>query len=354
MARSPAPTEGLLGEASGPDPRAIGGIITLFLCHFTGSLRGGCLVPRCRCGQAAPKKESQRLSWPPLPESPPGPDRALAAETAALAAVSTGIALPIRAVFPGENETFPRESSASAVSAEADSDTIRVDADQAAEKLRRATLRHLNRGCGAEVGISSSSREIAAALRLVHDVYVGEGYMEPHPLGMRILLPHHAVKSTTVVSARREGEVVGTLTLLFDGAVGLPMDELYPEALTRARRAGRRIVEVGNFAIAKHVRGTAILMHLMRAAVRLAMAERQDDLVIAVHPKHATFYRTIWLMERFGEVTPYSEVKGAPAIGLRGDLKNAPELLLFFYGWLPRDRNLFTFVFDSSERQQCH
>jgi hypothetical protein len=83
------------------------------------------------------------------------------------------------------------------------------------------------------------------------------------------------------------------------------------------------------------------------------MAEKQDDLVIAVHPKHEVFYRTIWLMERFGEVAPYPEVKGAPAIGLRGDLNNSPELLLFFYGWLPRDRNLFTFVFDSAERQQC-
>jgi hypothetical protein len=294
------------------------------------------------------------MSWRSFPEIAPEPDRAFAAETAALAAVSTGSALPIPEVFSGEHGILSRECSARAVSPGTESDTIRVDADQAAEKLRRATLRHLNRGCGAEVGISTSSREIASALRLVHDVYVGEGYMEPHPLGMRILLPHHALKSTIVVSARRDGEVVGTLTLLFDGAVGLPMDELYPEALTRFRRAGRRIVEVGNFAIAKHVRGTAIVMHLMRAAVRLAMAERQDDLVIAVHPKHATFYRTIWLMERFGQVAPYSEVKGAPAIGLRGDLKNAPELLLFFYGWLPRDRNLFTFVFDSSERQQCH
>jgi len=294
------------------------------------------------------------MSWRPLPNISPEPDRAFAAETAALAAVSTGIALPIPAVPGGEPGTLPRKCAASTALPATVSDTICVDADEAAERLRRATLRHLNRGCGAEVGISTSSREIAAALRLVHDVYVGEGYMEPHPLGMRILLPHHALKSTIVVSARREGEVVGTLSLLFDGAVGLPMDELYPEALTRVRRGSRRIVEVGNFAIAKHVRGTAIVMHLMRAAVRLAMAERQDDLVIAVHPKHETFYRTIWLMERFGDVAPYPEVKGAPAIGLRGDLKNAPELLLFFYGWLPRDRNLFTFVFDSSERQQCH
>ena len=294
------------------------------------------------------------MSWRPLPNISPEPDRAFAAETAALAAVSTGIALPIPAVPGGEPGTLPRKCAASAALPATVSDTICVDADEAAERLRRATLRHLNRGCGAEVGISTSSREIAAALRLVHDVYVSEGYMEPHPLGMRILLPHHALRSTIVVSARREGEVVGTLSLLFDGAVGLPMDELYPEALTRVRRGSRRIVEVGNFAIAKHVRGTAIVMHLMRAAVRLAMAERQDDLVIAVHPKHETFYRTIWLMERFGDVAPYPEVKGAPAIGLRGDLKNAPELLLFFYGWLPRDRNLFTFVFDSSERQQCH
>jgi len=294
------------------------------------------------------------MSWQPLPNISPEPDRAFAAETAALAAVSTGIALPIPAVPGGEAGTLPRKCVASAALPATVSDTICVDADEAAERLRRATLRHLNRGCGADVGISTSSREIAAALRLVHDVYVSEGYMEPHPLGMRILLPHHALRSTIVVSARREGEVVGTLSLLFDGAVGLPMDELYPEALTRVRRGSRRIVEVGNFAIAKHVRGTAIVMHLMRAAVRLAMAERQDDLVIAVHPKHETFYRTIWLMERFGDVAPYPEVKGAPAIGLRGDLKNAPELLLFFYGWLPRDRNLFTFVFDSSERQQCH
>lgn len=293
--------------------------------------------------------------------SPPPPpsraDRAIAAETAAQTAVSTGTALPVPPPRAARvSRRLSRSASLSALVRQtwaATSGTICVDADEAAERVRRACLRHLDRGCGAEIGVAVGPTETAAALRLAHDIYVREGYMEPHPLGMRILLPYHALKTTTVLVARLEGEIVGTLSLMFDSPAGLPMDELYTEALGEARRSGRRLVELSNFAIADCARDGAILLHLMRAALRLAMAERCDDLVIAIHPKHEPFYRTIWLMERFGDLSSYQGVRGAPAIGLRGDLNVMTDLLGFFYGWLPRDCNLFSFVFDLPESEAC-
>src|SRR5215472_9347224 len=169
------------------------------------------------------------------PPPAPKPDRTVAAGTAVQTAVSTGTALPIphpRAARASRG--LSRSASLSALVREtwaATAGTICVDADEAAERVRRACLRHLDRGCGAEIGVAVGATETAAALRLAHDVYVREGYMEPHPLGMRILLPYHALKTTMVLVARRRGEIVGTLSLVFDSPVGLPLDELYPAAL---------------------------------------------------------------------------------------------------------------------------
>ena len=44
------------------------------------------------------------------------------------------------------------------------------------------------------VKLAETKHEVAAALGLLHDTYVREGYMKPHPSGMRLTI-YHALPS---------------------------------------------------------------------------------------------------------------------------------------------------------------
>ncbi len=143
-----------------------------------------------------------------------------------------------------------------------------------------------------DFGLAIDRDTLEQAFRLQHDQYVAQGYMDPHPTGLRLNI-HSALPSTRVFVAKADGRVVGTMTLIVDSQLGLPMDQIYAEA---------------------------ILMRLIRR-ITLYAAEglRSSDICIAVNPRHATFYRKALYFQDFGAMKQYAKVNGAPAVGLRLD-----------------------------------
>lgn len=97
-----------------------------------------------------------------------------------------------------------------------------------------------------------------------------------------------------VVCTARDGEdIVGTLSVRFDGADGLHADLLFGAELDEWRDAGVRLCEFGGLAVDKHShdpkRVLAQIFHLgYLHAHRRAGCER---LVIEVNPRHVGFYR---------------------------------------------------------------
>jgi hypothetical protein len=171
-------------------------------------------------------------------------------------------------------------------------------------------------------GLASDTDTLDAAFRLVHDQYVSRGYMDPHPSGRRLSL-HNALPTTKVFVARRGTEVLGTVSVVQDSVLGLPMDEIYAEELARLRRDQRGIAEVSALAIRSECRalGLPILMRLVRMiVVYTAEVARLDDLCIAVNPRHVGFYQKALSFTMFGPLRGYQKVNGAPAVAMRCDL----------------------------------
>jgi hypothetical protein len=172
------------------------------------------------------------------------------------------------------------------------------------------------------VGLASETDTYDAAFRLVHDQYVWRGYMAPTPSGRRLTV-HHALPTTKVFIARRLDRLVGTLTLVQDSMLGLPLDDLYRDEVARLRAQGRRIAEVAALATAAECRrtGIVVLSHLMRMVVTYALKiAGVNDLCITVNPRHVEFYRTCLRFETIGPERAYGKVNGAPAVALRLDL----------------------------------
>ena len=190
--------------------------------------------------------------------------------------------------------------------------------------------------------IAETREELEACFRLLHDVYVSQGFMEPDPSGMRVTV-YHALPTTTTLCAMFDGKVVGTLSLIRESAIGFPLQRIFDLTSVRAKRGN--IAEVSALAIHPAFQGLGgmVLLPLMKFLYEYCTSVFDTrHLVIAVNPRHVESYESLLFFRRLsGNVVPsYDFVNGAPAIGATLDLKHAPEILRKCYGERPLRRNL--------------
>jgi hypothetical protein len=130
--------------------------------------------------------------------------------------------------------------------------------------------------------------------------------------------PFHLLPTTEVFVAKCADEVISTLTMVADTAIGLPMDSMYSAELAELRKSGLRLAEMGSLADQRNlpIRFINIFELLARLIVQVARVRGIDTLVLAVHPRHAKFYMRSFGFETLGGLTicPYAE--GNPAVAL--------------------------------------
>ncbi|WP_124841400.1 GNAT family N-acetyltransferase [Burkholderia cepacia] len=177
---------------------------------------------------------------------------------------------------------------------------------------------------GITVGLAANFLQREQAFRLVHDAYVARGITVPTRSGMKFS-PHHVLPGTTTFIAERAGRVLGTISLVEDSPIGLPMETVHAAEVAALRHAGRRFAEVSTLSVAQDVRGRGVSLLLYNALFRWARRHRLiEDLVIAVHPKMREFYCHGLLFECLGPTREYGTLNRALSIPLRIDLTTAP------------------------------
>ena len=90
--------------------------------------------------------------------------------------------------------------------------------------------------------------EIQQALKLVHDSYVELNYMDPKESELRFS-KFHALPTTVILVAKFDDVVVGTISIIPDSSLGLPVDTTWD--LGKYRRKGKLIAEISSLAIKK-------------------------------------------------------------------------------------------------------
>jgi hypothetical protein len=196
-----------------------------------------------------------------------------------------------------------------------------------------------------EFGLATDTATLDQSFRLVHDRYLWRGYATRSDSGRR-LSAHNALPSTLVFVARGGARVVGTVTLVPDSPIGLPIDEIYAAEVAALRREDRRLAEVGALAVDRgQPLGLAVVLRLLRILViHAAEIARLDDLIVTVNPRHVAFYRRWLLFQALGPRRPYDRVNGAPAVALRLDLRPVRALIEAVQAGRPR-APLYDFFF---------
>jgi len=174
--------------------------------------------------------------------------------------------------------------------------------------------------------IADSKEELEGCFAVLHDTYVESGFMKPDPSGMRLNI-HSALPTTTTLCALHDGKVAGTVSLIRDSVLGMPLQDAFD--LTELRAKGGRIVEISALAVSRMFRRNngSILLPLMKFVHECCMTHVDArHLVIAVNPRHIRRYESLLRFRRLTEsvVDSYDFANGAPAIGATLDLLELP------------------------------
>ena len=200
-----------------------------------------------------------------------------------------------------------------------------------------------------ELKIAETKQELEDCFRLLHDAYVGSGFMKPDPSGMRIT-QYHALPTTTTLCAKFDGRIVGTISMIREGVFGFPLQAIFDLESVRAK--GGNIAEISALAIHPEFRKTGgfILFPLMKF-MHVYCAEFFDTrhLVIAVNPEKIELYEALLLFERLQAVpvSHYEFANGAPAVGATIDLNYAATIFKSTYRGRSIRKNLYKYFFQS-------
>ena len=176
--------------------------------------------------------------------------------------------------------------------------------------------------------------ELKSAYRLIYEEYLQRGYCEPHPSQMHYSVFCVLPESRTFLLRKREGQILGTLSLIADSPLGLPMESVFPELVRELRASGRRLGEVSLLALDHQAFGSKSFsltdFHKLTGAFRLfkllfdyaCSVAQLTDLVITVHPKHADLYRYL-TYEIMAAPRSVSSACGKPGLPMRLDIQKS-------------------------------
>ena len=200
--------------------------------------------------------------------------------------------------------------------------------------------------------IADTKEELEACYMLLHEAYVGSGFMRPDPSGMRVTI-YHALPTTTTLCAKFDGEVVGTISLIRESVFGFPLQSIFD--LRKLRENAGQLAEVSALAVHAKFRNTGgtILFPLMKFMYEYCTTFFDTrHLVIAVNPNRIEMYESLLSFEILTEniVQHYDFANGAPAVGASLDLHAAPGVMKLIYGKKPERKNLYQYFVKTSLR----
>ena len=197
--------------------------------------------------------------------------------------------------------------------------------------------------------VVSAMDELRDAAHLVYREYLRRGYMGPNHAQLKLTIFHALPETAVFVAKDPAGHVVGTLTLIPDSPLGLPMDGAYREELNTLRAGGQRLAEASMLALDGQVLRRAGLP-IFRAATQavtlqlfkvmfdyLRARTPTTELAACFHPRHEVLYD--WLqLQPLGGRKPYALANGRPAVARHLNVRMTERLATqvpvigFFYG----------------------
>lgn len=222
-------------------------------------------------------------------------------------------------------------------------------------RIRRSKL--LQSTEGIEYKIASSTEELEQAYNLVTQQYISVGFQNKQDQ-LRLTKYHLLPESKVFIAIKKipheTDRVVGTLTLVKDTAMGLPMDEVYENQLNRLRISGLQLAEVIGLAIATSDSNLQnnLIMYLFKICLQYAQLSQTHNILCSVTKKHIQFYQELLLFKAVGEPHSYSYANNQVIQGHQINLQQASKEYKDVYSGMEFDADIHRFFFTNTPEYQ--
>jgi len=160
-------------------------------------------------------------------------------------------------------------------------------------------------------------RQFEEAFEIIHASYSERGFIIPNCAG-KWMNRHHLLAASRVFLATKAKQACGTLTLVEDGPLGVPMETTFRQEVRRCREENGTIAEATCLALATPgtSNGTRVVNHLMGVVAQAARRSGINQILITVHPRHAQYYIRMAGFRKLSPALAYPSVRGHLAMPL--------------------------------------
>ena len=207
----------------------------------------------------------------------------------------------------------------------------------AAERSVLETISGHARNRGSRHHLQNRNQQEPESFALVYKAYREISLIDENPYELRVT-PYHLLDTTQVFVATYRNAVICTVSLIIDGEMGVPAESIYGAEIEALRASGFRFGEVSCLADRRRKLGRILPVFVKLSRVMAQYAQRQnvDGFIVAVHPKHARFYKRFMGFEPIGDQKSYPMVNNNPAVAscldFRKASKQTPNLYREYFG----------------------
>lgn len=192
------------------------------------------------------------------------------------------------------------------------------------------------------IKLAETQEEFQQAYHILYDAFVECGYQRKNSNELKII-KYFALPTTTTIVAKLNDKVIGTMSLIRRGPIGIPLEKEFD--ISKIVEQGKSIVEISSLAISKearHQKGPIFLPLCFYIYNYICNYMQSDYATIAVNPSVSDFYEGLLafsLLEK-KSVEKYDFANGAPAVGLIRKCSNWSDDMYYLFKDAPNNRNL--------------
>jgi GNAT superfamily N-acetyltransferase len=153
----------------------------------------------------------------------------------------------------------------------------------------------------------TDERELVRLFAFRYDVFVGElGWLARKDRGAQILVDEFDRESAQYAAYDNVGRIVGSMRVVADGPLGLPLERC--QVLNGYRITRRRIVELSRLAVTPRWRGTMLAALLMKAGYQCAEQTGATHIVLDTYVGAGKSSDALYVKMGFTQLTePYPD-----------------------------------------------
>lgn len=173
------------------------------------------------------------------------------------------------------------------------------------------------------IKVANTLAEREAVFRQSYQIYLKKGFISENPQEL-LVRSYDANPSTLILIVQdKEKNVIGSVTLVFDGTSKLPAEKIYSDELTILRNQKEKIAEISRLVIDPNYRNSKEILVLLfnYLYIYTYYVKQYTCLAIEVNPRHTTYYQELLHFRKIGNLKECPNVKNAPAILMYVNLK---------------------------------